>query len=79
MNAQQKQMIDGLADDFKESVDAIESGFKLTQNHYGKYMAFISRLAKNNLMGKIIGIALIQAGANAQGVRDALKALGMVG
>jgi len=77
MNNKQKELIDDLASDMKEMVEAIEKGIKTTQNNYGRYMGIISQMGKGNqTVEKILALALIQAGASPNGVASALKVLG---
>ena len=66
-------IVDRLASGLAETVQAIESDtMPTTRGHYGDYMAIISRLAKGNKRSAdIVALALIQAGADSQGVRDA--------
>jgi RNA binding exosome subunit len=70
------EMIAELAEVFWTEVTQIEASLKTTQNHYGKYMALISMLCKNDpVLGKVYALALIKAGANPLGVKSALKLL----
>jgi hypothetical protein len=48
-----------------------------TQNHYGFYMTILSKYQDNRGMALVLGYALVKAGANRQGVGDALKVLGI--
>lgn len=74
MNEKQIALIQDLASDFTEFVEKTESGIKTTKNHYGKYGAMLSRLANGNRQyAQIYALAMIEAGANVQGVNDALK------
>jgi hypothetical protein len=72
MTAQAKAMIADLAKDLREAVTDIEASIELTQNHYGAYLNILS-MAKDGLSKDILVLALIEAGANEQGVRDARK------
>jgi hypothetical protein len=69
--------IDAIANDpdVKELVKHVESdSIPTTRHNYGRYMTFITTMCHGSEnMGYIIGLALIQAGANRQGVTDALK------
>ena len=61
-----------LAGDFKDLVAEIEASVKLTQNHYGRYMSVIGRVAQGNRQtGQIVALALVKAGANRAGVASA--------
>ncbi len=71
-----KETITALAGDFKPLVTEIEASIKTTQDHYGRYMAVISGLSKGNeKVAKIISLALMEAGANPNGVRSARHVL----
>jgi hypothetical protein len=69
-------LIADLAEDLKPAVQEIEGSIKTTQNHYGRYMSLLSLMGdgKPDLM-KILGVALIKAGANRGGVNSAMKIL----
>lgn len=67
------ELITSLAADFKDDVAKIEGGIKTTQNHYGRYMALLSTMNQNKTTTHILALALIEAGANRQGVLDAYK------
>jgi hypothetical protein len=68
-------IVKDLAGDFVSTVKEIEKEkYPTTRNHYGRYMNIISQLAKGSRqMGEVIALALVEAGANKQGVRDALR------
>lgn len=77
MNDKLTQLINSLADDVKPEVQRIETKLATTQNHYGDYMTLISTASNGNRqIGKVLSLALVKAGANAQGVASALKVLG---
>jgi hypothetical protein len=67
-----KELSEGLAD----TVKAIESGIKTTQNNYGAYMSVLSQIGSDSddHTKRIVAWALIEAGANQQGVKDAMRA-----
>ena len=75
INPKVQQAIDNLAPDMIPLVKEIESGMETTQGHYGKYMQLLSTLApdSNKVMLFVISHALLVAGANAQGVKSALR------
>lgn len=74
LTPEQDNLINELAADLKPMVSKIEAGIKTTQNNYGRYGGLLAQLAHGNkLNAKVIGIALVRAGANAQGVADGLK------
>ena len=72
-----KKLVKDLANDLKPEVDKIESKLETTQNHYGDYMALLGILCKDKPVNyaKTIGVALMAAGANVNGVRSAVKVL----
>ena len=71
------EIVTDLAKDFKPIVDKIENTkVKTTQNNYGQYMGFISKMSHNDKATMVIvGLALIEAGANHNGVKSAWDAL----
>lgn len=74
LNEKQSKLIKELANDFSETVKSIEKGVKTTQNNYGRYGQLLSMLSKGNRKhAEIYALALMEAGANAIGVKDALK------
>lgn len=73
---QETELILDLAKDLAPFVRDVESGKipKTTRNSYGTYGQMLTRLSKGKRRGAIIlSYALLQAGANAQGVSDALQ------
>ncbi len=75
-NEKLKKLISELAVDFKPAVEKIEASIATTKNHYGRYMALISSLAKTEQHAQIFAMAMIEAGANRQGVASALQVMG---
>lgn len=71
-----KKLVTELAGDFKPAVEKIEAKIATTRNHYGDYMALLSSLAKSKQHAQIFALAMIEAGANRQGVNDALQVMG---
>jgi hypothetical protein len=64
-----------LAEDFAPFVKKVESGMALTRNHYGAYGSMISKLSKGNRkLALVFSYALMMAGANGQGISDAMSA-----
>ena len=65
-------------------VFAIERGPQLTKGHYETYMSVIASVAAKfetepglqSALSLVIGLALLDAGANTFGVREALRAMG---
>jgi hypothetical protein len=73
-NKYDEQVLKDLADDLRGLVSEIESSVKTTQNHYGRYMGIIQQVAKGDkVAATIIAEALVIAGANKKGVRDAMR------
>lgn len=70
-----KELIDSLAEEVRPEVEKIEKSLPMTKNHYGKYMEILSLWEKENIR-KIMALSLVKAGANIQGVKDAMKILG---
>ena len=68
------RLITDLSNDLKPEVKKIEAMPETTQNHYGFYAAVIGG-AKSQLEANIICLALMKAGANKEGVRNAKKLL----
>ena len=67
----------GSAGNAEQALAIAEREPMTTQGHYGNYLAMIPRLAGDDkTMQHIISLALIRAGANATGVRSAMKILG---
>ena len=73
------KMIQALAADEDIKALAQEPDIKMTQNHYGSYMQILAMLSKQGPTGDsrvdihLWADVLIEAGANEQGVRSALK------
>ncbi len=67
------KIINELADSLREGIAEIESNAPTTRGHYGTYMAIISTHAADAGQARILARALIKAGANEQGVNDALR------
>lgn len=69
-------LLDDLASDLKPIVNAIEQQVATTRNHYGDYLTIITGgpEPKRGLMA----LALLRAGANRQGMVDALRIAGMI-
>lgn len=67
-----------LATMFGEIVQEIEAKPLTTKDHYGDYMAAIATLAGPDSRKRMVatGVALVLAGANKDGVRSALEAMG---
>ena len=71
------KIVTDLAKDFRPVVNEIENTkIKTTKNNYAKYMGFIQEMSNNNEAKMVIvGLALIEAGANYNGVKAAWDAL----
>lgn len=84
MNAKVEQVIEQLAADDAIRSLARPSGMLAgtTQNDYGYYLGVLPKLARENALSdgpessnvKIWAIILMEAGGNALGIRDALRA-----
>ena len=74
------KVLNKYADLLRDEVKAIEKSRKLTQNHYGKYLSLITTLKDKmpSSREKFWGAVLVIAGANKQGVINALKVLGKI-
>ena len=71
--AKLEQLIIELAADLAPEVKRIEASAMTTQNHYGNYGSVLTTASGGNKdYAKLIALALIKAGANANGVRSAL-------
>lgn len=64
--------VSDLANDLRPAVAQIEAEPQTTRNHYGKYLGILS-MCKDPQSRAVLLAALIEAGANLQGVRDAYK------
>ena len=62
-----------MADTLRDAVTAIEESTPTTRGHYARYMAIFSQFADDVGQANILALALIKAGGNEQGVRDALR------
>ena len=67
------EIVEDLAADFRETVQSIETGIQTTQNHYGNYLTLILQIGETKEVRQVVALALLKAGANKQGVADALK------
>ena len=77
----QKAKLDELIKELSTDKDIVgfvqktEKSIKTTQNHYGKYMFFLTPYASNKMYLFVISQALMQAGANIAGVNSAIMVL----
>ena len=69
-------MIADLANELREHVTKIEAKPMTTRGHYADYMSLISGVAQDRPTARIVALALKEAGANVQGVQDALGLCG---
>jgi len=76
MNTEQTAILKDIAKDLEPLVREVEQSPMTTQNHYGDYMSILSQSGDADNK-RFIALALIDAGANKQGVRDALRAHGL--
>ena len=65
-------IIAGLANDLRPAVEKIEKAIPVTRNHYGAYLDFFT-ICTDSTNRKIVAYALLKAGANKEGVLDALR------
>ena len=69
-----EKIVAEIAEGMKEFVASVEASIATTQNHYGEYMGLMLKFTDDAGQKAVLASALIIAGANEQGVRDALKA-----
>ena len=76
---EQVKLIKELAEVLKPAVEEIENTkVKTTKNNYGMYLSIMSNRGQENTgVTKIIGLALIYAGANYNGVKSAWDIMGV--
>jgi len=67
------EIVANLAADLHPVVTEIEARRPTTRGHYGTYMGLFSRFADDIGQARILAMAPKKAGANAQGVDDALR------
>jgi hypothetical protein len=75
MTDKYEKIVAEIAEGLKGFVTDTETSIATTQNHYGEYMGLLMRFTDDASQRAILASALIIAGANEQGVRDALKAV----
>jgi hypothetical protein len=69
------KLIMDLAEDFAPFVKKTESGMALTRNNYGTYGQMLCKLSKGKRnVALVLSYAMLQAGANGQGISDAMQA-----
>lgn len=74
LNDRMDTLIDDLAVDLKAIVVDIEGSHATTRKHYGRYMQVLSKFASGDKHNaQFIALALIRAGANRQGIADAMR------
>lgn len=71
------KVITDMAEEIRPIVQEIEQSIATSQNHYGEYMSVLSQLGDKPGYKRVIAAALVEAGANRKGVRDALAAHGI--
>ncbi len=68
------KIVDSIVEIVKPAVEEIEADqYPVTRNNYARYMAMFSQFAGDRGQATILAVALKKAGANAQGVDDALR------
>jgi hypothetical protein len=78
LNPVQQKFVDDFAvdPDVVALVAGIEARPATTRNHYGDYGAALSTMSGGRkIVAQLLGLAFVKAGANAQGVSDALTHL----
>ena len=65
--------IKDLAKDLAPIVDGIEKSPKMTQNHYGRYMDILTQFGPDKNAIKLTALALLEAGANRDGLAAAMR------
>jgi len=74
MTTELKNTIEKLATEFTPLLNEIHSKSSTTKNYYGEYMNILSRFSNKGIGTiKLIALGLIKAGANVNGVNDAVK------
>lgn len=68
-----EKMVRSLLPDIQPIVDQIEAGPKTTKGHYGRYMASLSRLTKDQNMMIVLAVTMIRAGGDQYGINAAIK------
>lgn len=68
-------MISEMADDLKGVVEEIENNsMQVTQHNYDRYMTVIHELSNGNkTQAMLVVMALLDAGANREGVKNAMR------
>jgi len=68
-----------LAEDLKPEVERIEASLSTTQFHYGEYMCLLGKCLQQygRKWAMATAVALVEAGANRQGVGWAARILGL--
>lgn len=78
LNPVQQKFVDTFAadPDVLKIVKDIEAKLATTRNHYGDYGAALSAMSGGRkVVAQLLGVAFVKAGANAQGVSDAITHL----
>jgi len=78
LNPAQQKFIEAFATDpdIVGLVQRIEAKPATTRNHYGDYGAALSSISGGRkAVAQLLGLAFVKAGANTQGVADALNTL----
>ncbi len=60
--------------ELEANIKGIEEGIPITKNHYGKYMAILSK-AKTREEQSTLGTLLIYLGGNREGIKSAFQIL----
>ena len=78
LNSAQQKFVDEFAadPDIQKMVQDIEAKIATTRNHYGDYGAALSSISGGRkIVAQLLALAFVKAGANQQGVADALRVM----
>jgi len=74
IKAKADELITDLANDLRPMVEEIEASVAITENRYDKYMGILDLMGAGDPAAiGIISLALLEAGANKQGVEAAMS------
>ncbi len=66
-------IVQEIADSLRPRIAEVEASPETTRGHYGFYLGLFSRFTDQRAQAVILSRALVKAGANRRGVRDALR------
>lgn len=73
MSVRSDEAVRDVAEGLRDYVTGVEASIATTRNHYGDYMGLFSRFTEDVGQAQVLAKALVLAGANRQGVADALR------